>query len=120
MVVIATQDPANENSRVRYEKTLANIKEVQARQGRVVALASQHDRLLPTLVEDLIEVPAAPELLLPIIEIVPLQLLAYHIGVLRGCDGRPAPQLGQERDGRVSPLGSICLFDMAQASAHTV
>ena len=86
VVVIATQDPASENSRVRYEKTLANIKEVQARQGRVVALASQHDRLLPTLVEDLIEVPAAPELLLPIIEIVPLQLLAYHIGVLRGCD----------------------------------
>ena len=86
VVVIATQDPASENSRVRYEKTLANIKEVQARQGRVVALASQDDRLLPTLVEDLIEVPAAPELLLPIIEIVPLQLLAYHIGVLRGCD----------------------------------
>ena len=86
VVVIATQDPASESSRVRYEKTLANIKEVQARQGRVVALVNQDDRTLPALVEDIIEVPAAPELLLPILEVVPLQLLAYHIGVLRGCD----------------------------------
>ena len=86
VVVIATQDPASESSRVRYEKTIANIREVQARQGRVVALVSQDDRLLPTLVEDVLEIPAAPELLLPIIEIVPLQLLAYHIAVLRGCD----------------------------------
>ena len=86
VVVIATQDPASESSRVRYEKTLANIKEVQARQGRVVALVSQHDRTLPALLEDIIEIPAAPELLLPILEVVPLQLLAYHIGVLRGCD----------------------------------
>ena len=86
VVVIATQDPASESSRVRYEKTLANIKEVQARQGRVVALVNQDDRTLPALVDDIIEIPAAPELLLPILEIVPLQLLAYHIGVLRGCD----------------------------------
>ena len=86
VVVIATQDPANESSRVRYEKTLANIKEVQARQGRVVALVNQDDRTLPALVEDIIEIPAAPELLLPIVEIVPLQLLAYYIGMLRGCD----------------------------------
>jgi glucosamine--fructose-6-phosphate aminotransferase (isomerizing) len=86
VVVIATQDPANESSRVRYEKTLANIKEVQARQGRVVALVNQDDRTLPALVEEIIEIPAAPELLLPIVEIVPLQLLAYYIGMLRGCD----------------------------------
>ena len=86
VVVIVTQDPASESSRVRYEKTLANIKEVQARQGRVVALVNQDDRTLPALVDDIIEIPAAPELLLPILEIVPLQLLAYHIGVLRGCD----------------------------------
>ena len=86
VVVIATQDPASESSRVRYEKTLANIKEIQARQGRVVALVNQGDRTLPALVDDVIEIPAAPELLLPILEIVPLQLLAYHIGVLRGCD----------------------------------
>ena len=86
VVAIATQDPADESSRLRYEKTLANIKEVQARQGRVIALATQHDQTLGGFVEDLIEVPPAPEMLLPILEIVPLQLLAYHIAVLRGCD----------------------------------
>ena len=59
---------------------------MQARQGRVIALATQHDQTLGGFVEDVIEVPPAPELLLPILEIVPLQLLAYHIAVLRGCD----------------------------------
>ena len=86
VVAIATQDPADESSRLRYEKTLANIKEVQARQGRVIALATQHDQTIGGFVEDVIEVPPAPELLLPILEVVPLQLLAYHVGVLRGCD----------------------------------
>ena len=86
VVAIATQDPADASSRLRYEKTLANIKEVQARQGRVIALATQHDQTIGGFVEDVIEVPPAPELLLPILEIVPLQLLAYHVGVLRGCD----------------------------------
>ena len=86
VVAIATQDPADPSSGLRYEKTLANIKEVQARQGRVIALATQHDQTIGAFVEDVIEIPAAPELLLPILETVPLQLLAYHIGVLRGCD----------------------------------
>ena len=86
VVAIATQDPADESSRLRYEKTLANIKEVQARQGRVIALATQHDQTIGGFVEDVIEVPPAPELLLPILEVVPLQLLAYHVAVLRGCD----------------------------------
>ena len=86
VVVLATHDPADEASRLRYEKTLANIKEVEARQGRVVAVANQDDETVHSIVNDVIEVPSAPELLLPIIEIVPLQLLAYHIAVLRGCD----------------------------------
>ena len=86
VVVLATHDPADEASRQRYEKTLANIKEVEARQGRVVAVANQDDETVHSIVNDVIEVPSAPELLLPIIEIVPLQLLAYHIAVLRGCD----------------------------------
>ena len=86
VVVLATHDPADEASRLRYEKTLANIKEVEARQGRVVAVANQDDQTVKSIVHDVIEVPTAPELLLPIIEIVPLQLLAYHIAVLRGCD----------------------------------
>ena len=86
VVTIAAQDPADEGSRQRYEKTLANIKEVQARQGRVIALATRDDQRLGGLVKDVMEVPPAPELLLPILEIIPLQLLAYHVGVLRGCD----------------------------------
>ncbi|MBG99153.1 MAG: glutamine--fructose-6-phosphate transaminase (isomerizing) [Solibacterales bacterium] len=86
VVAIATQDPNDESSRIRYEKTVANIKEVQARQARVIALATQNNHKLNDFVEDVIEIPPAPELLSPILEIVPLQLLAYHIGVLRGCD----------------------------------
>jgi glucosamine--fructose-6-phosphate aminotransferase (isomerizing) len=86
VVAIATQDPNDASSRIRYKKTVANIKEVQARQARVIALATQNNHELNDFVEDVIEVPPAPELLSPILEIVPLQLLAYHIGVLRGCD----------------------------------
>ena len=86
IVAIATQDPEDTSSRIRYERTVANIKEVQARQARVIALGTQNHHNLGDFVEDVIEVPSVPELLLPILEIIPLQLIAYHIGVLRGCD----------------------------------
>ncbi len=86
VVVLATYDPDDAESHLRYEKTLANIKEVQARLGEVVAIANEGDQTLRGIVNYLIEVPPTHELLLPIIEIVPLQLLAYHIAVIRGCD----------------------------------
>ena len=86
VVAIATRDDSQAQSRTRYEKTLGNIREVQARQGRVVAVVNQGDETLRDVIEDVIEIPLTSELLLPILEIVPLQLLAYHIGVLRGCD----------------------------------
>jgi glucosamine--fructose-6-phosphate aminotransferase (isomerizing) len=86
IVVLATYDPDDADSHLRYEKTLANIKEVQARLGEVVAIANEGDQALRGMVNHLIEVPPTHELLLPIIEIVPLQLLAYHIAVIRGCD----------------------------------
>ena len=86
VVVIATHDEEDEGSRLRYEKTLSNIQEVQARSGNVIAVANEGDATLRDIVEDVIEVPKTNELLLPILEIVPLQLLAYHIAVLRGCD----------------------------------
>jgi len=86
VVVIATYDPEDELSRTRYEKTVSNIQEVQARRGRVIAIANRGDEQLREMVEDIIEVPATHELLLPMIEIVPLQLLAYYIAVVRGCD----------------------------------
>jgi glucosamine--fructose-6-phosphate aminotransferase (isomerizing) len=54
--------------------------------GRVIAIAIQGDREISQLVEHTIHIPQAPELLLPILEVIPLQLLAYHIAVRRGCD----------------------------------
>ncbi|MEX2300232.1 MAG: glutamine--fructose-6-phosphate transaminase (isomerizing) [Bryobacterales bacterium] len=86
VVVIATHDVNDPASRLRYEKTQANIQEVAARQGQVIAIGTQGDTTLPELADHVIEVPATNELLLSILEIVPLQLLAYHIAVLRGCD----------------------------------
>jgi glutamine---fructose-6-phosphate transaminase (isomerizing) len=86
VVVLATRDPTSEESRVRYEKTLSNIQEVKARDGIVVAVVTEGDHEARKTADHVIEVPAASELLLPILEIVPLQLLAYHIAVRRGCD----------------------------------
>jgi len=86
VVVLATQDPNDAGSRLRYEKTLSNVQEVTARSGRVIAVAVEGQKDLAELVEHVIFIPQAPELLLPLLEIVPLQLLAYHIAVRRGCD----------------------------------
>jgi glutamine---fructose-6-phosphate transaminase (isomerizing) len=86
VVVLATQDPNDSGSRLRYEKTLSNVQEVTARSGRVIAIAVEGQEDLAQLVEHVISIPKAPELLLPLLEIVPLQLLAYHIAVRRGCD----------------------------------
>ena len=85
-VCIATKDPSDPSSVLKYEKTLSNIQEVTARSGRVIAIAIEGDEHIAQLVEHTIYIPQAPELLLPILEVVPLQLLAYHIAVRRGCD----------------------------------
>jgi len=86
VVVLATRDEADPASKLRYEKTLSNIQEVTARSGRVIAVATEGDETIGGLVEHVIHIPPAPELLSPLIEIVPLQLLAYYIAVRRGCD----------------------------------
>jgi glucosamine--fructose-6-phosphate aminotransferase (isomerizing) len=86
VVCIATKDPTDPGSVLKYEKTLSNIQEVTARSGRVIAIAIEGDHEISQLVEHTIHIPQAPELLLPILEVVPLQLLAYHIAVRRGCD----------------------------------
>ncbi len=86
VVVLATRDETDPASKLRYEKTLSNIQEVTARSGRVIAVATEGDTTIGGLVEHVIEIPPAPELLSPLIEIVPLQLLAYYIAVRRGCD----------------------------------
>jgi len=86
VVVLAAHDPTSEESRMLYEKTLSNIQEVKAREGIVVAIATEADQAVRKLADHVIELPQASELLLPILEVVPLQLLAYHIAVRRGCD----------------------------------
>ena len=86
VVVLATRDAASPESVLRYEKTISNIQEVAARSGRVIAVATEGDQEIRELVEHVIYVPQAPELLVPLLEVVPLQLLAYHIAVRRGCD----------------------------------
>jgi glutamine---fructose-6-phosphate transaminase (isomerizing) len=86
VVVLATKDDANPDSVLRYEKTLSNTQEVTARAGKVIAVATEGDTHIGQLVEHVIFIPHAPELLLPVLEVVPLQLLAYYIAVRRGCD----------------------------------
>jgi len=86
VVVLATRDEADPASKLRYEKTLSNIQEVTARSGRVIAVATEGDSTIGSLVEHVIYIPSSFELLSPLVEIVPLQLLAYYIAVRRGCD----------------------------------
>jgi len=86
VVVLATQDRSNELSRLRYEKTLSNIQEVKARGGIVVAVACEGDEEIGQVADHVITIPASKELLLPILEVLPLQLLAYYCAVQLGCD----------------------------------
>ncbi len=86
VVVLAAHDPRDPDSRTRYEKTLSNIQEVKAREGIVIAVANHDDQEVRKSADYVIGIPSANELLLPVLEIVPLQLLAYHIAVRRGCD----------------------------------
>src|SRR5438309_1611349 len=86
VVIIATRDPKDELSMVRYEKSMSNLKEVKARSGMVIALATEGDEEIKEAADHVLYIPPAPEELSPILEIVPLQLLAYHIAVRRGCD----------------------------------
>ena len=86
VVVLATRDEFDSDSMVRYEKSVSNIQEVKARDGIVISIVTEGDHLARKASDHAIEIPTAPELMAPILEIVPLQLLAYHIAVRRGCD----------------------------------
>ena len=79
MVVIATRDSS-------YEKVVSNIQEVKARKGRIIAIVSEGDKVIPAMAEFVIEVPHTSEILMPLVSVIPLQLLSYHIAVLRGCN----------------------------------
>jgi glucosamine--fructose-6-phosphate aminotransferase (isomerizing) len=69
-----------------YDKVLANVEEIKARGGPVIAIVGEGDTKVRKLADDVVEVPAVEDFLQPIVSIVPLQLLAYHIAVARGCD----------------------------------
>lgn len=79
VVFIATKDSS-------YEKVVSNIQEVKARKGRVIAVVTEGDTLIPGMAEFVIEVPATTESLMPMVSVIPLQLLSYHIAVMRGCN----------------------------------
>ncbi|MGH9744848.1 MAG: SIS domain-containing protein [Candidatus Acidiferrales bacterium] len=86
VVALATRDLLDPDSMLRYQKTLAVLEYVKSRGGTVIAIATEGDRDVALIADRVISVPAAPELLLPILEVVPLQLFAYHFAVLNGCD----------------------------------
>jgi glutamine---fructose-6-phosphate transaminase (isomerizing) len=86
VVVLAAYDPNNAESRTRYEKTVSNIQEVKARSGIVVAISNEGDQEIAGMADYVIPIPYSNEMLLPLLEIIPLQLLAYHIAVRLGCD----------------------------------
>ena len=69
-----------------YEKTLANVQEVRARDGRVIAVVSESDQVASTLAEQVLRIPDAPELIQPLLAVIPLQLLAYYFADLKGTD----------------------------------
>ena len=69
-----------------YEKVVSNIQEIKARQGKVIAIVTEGDQLVSRIADYTIEIPATEECLTPLLTVIPLQLLAYHIAVVKGCD----------------------------------
>jgi len=86
VVFIAAYDENSEDSKVRYEKVLNNVKEVKSRDGIIVSIGLEGDTELQESSHHYIPIPSTNEFLLPILETIPLQLLAYYIAVRRGCD----------------------------------
>ena len=79
VIVLATEQET-------YEKVVSNIQEVKARKGKIIAIVSQGDKLVKEMSDYAIEIPRTEELLTPLVSCIPLQLLAYHVALLRGCD----------------------------------
>jgi glucosamine--fructose-6-phosphate aminotransferase (isomerizing) len=86
VVFLSAYDPASPESHQRYEKVLNNIKEVKSRDGIIIALGNEGDTDLIESADHFIPLATTNEYLLPILEVIPLQLLAYHCAVRRGCD----------------------------------
>ncbi len=86
VVIINTREEGNEGSELRYEKTHSNIVEVKSRDGIILSILTEGDKMSSVVSNYVIEIPEVSDLLSPILSVVPLQLLAYHIAVRRGCD----------------------------------
>jgi glucosamine--fructose-6-phosphate aminotransferase (isomerizing) len=86
VLFVNTREEGNRASELRYEKTHSNIVEVKAREGIVISVLTEGDSMSSVVSDHVIEIPKASDLLSPILSIIPLQLLAYHIAVRRGCD----------------------------------
>ena len=79
VIFIATKDSS-------YEKIIVNIQEVKARKGKIIAIVTEGDHYIPSLANHVTEVPSVEECFYPLLTVIPLQLLAYHMAVLRGCN----------------------------------
>ena len=69
-----------------YDKVMSNLEEIKARGGPIIAIACEDDLHVEAKADDIIHVPDVPDYLQPLVVAIPLQLLAYHIALLRGCD----------------------------------
>ncbi len=78
-VVIAPQDDL-------HDKIISNIQQVKARGGKVIAVINENDREISQIADDILEIPSVPDCISPIISSIPLQLLAYHIAIRKGCN----------------------------------
>ena len=79
VVFVATRDSY-------HEKIISNMQEIKARKGKIIAIMTEGDQVTPTLADDVIVIPEADEIMAPMLSVIPLQLLAYHIGVAKGLD----------------------------------
>ncbi len=79
VVFVATKDSY-------YDKIVSNVQEIKARKGKVIAVATEGDNIIPGMADDVMYVPDADETMAPILSVVPLQLLSYYIGIAKGCD----------------------------------
>ena len=79
VVVLATKNAS-------YEKVVSNIQEVKARKGTIIAIVTKGDETVKGIADHVIEIPEVDDILIPLVSVIPLQLLSYHIAVMRGCN----------------------------------
>src|SRR3546814_12820364 len=101
-VFIATKDSS-------YEKIVSNIQEIKARGGKVIAIVTKGDEVIPQMADDVIEVPDTDELLMPMVAVIPLQLLSYHIGTMKEYNVEQPRKLAKSTQKRQRRVGKECV-----------